>query len=180
MILLIGPSAVGKTEVAHELFNLFKIKKVITHTTRPPRINEKDGYDYHFVSEEQFLKMEKEGAFVETTNYNNHYYGTSKKELGDNKVIIVDPYGKKSFLALHNPTIVVFYLKADDETRKKRMIERGDTKEDIKKRLEKDLTWFNKDSEIGANYIIDSSLYSLSELATKIYNLYQEHLKNLK
>lgn len=177
MILLIGPSAVGKTEVANELNRLFHIKKVVTHTTRPKRKNEVIDVDYHFVSKDTFLKMQKENQFIETTFYNNHYYGTSKKELGENKVLIVDPNGKDAFLALKDPHIVIFYLKADDKTRKKRMIERGDSDEIIKSRLEKDLTWFNKESEYGANYILDTTSYTLEELAKTIYDLYINYLK---
>ena len=177
MILLIGPSAVGKTEVANELYRLYHLRKVVTHTTRPMRINEVIDIDYHFVSVEAFLKMQKDNEFIETTFYNNHYYGTSKKELGENKVLIVDPHGKDIFLALKDPHIVIFYLKADNETRKKRMIERGDSLITINNRLEKDLLWFNKETEFGANYILDTTSYSLEELASKIYTLYTNYLK---
>ena len=54
MILLAGPSASGKTEIAKILMKDFGIRKVVTHTTRPPRIGEKDGVDYHFVTREEF------------------------------------------------------------------------------------------------------------------------------
>ena len=180
MILLIGPSAVGKTEVANELFHLFHIKKVVTHTTRLPRKNEVNDIDYHFVTKETFLEMKKQNVFVETTYYNDNYYGTSRKELGNNKVIIVDPNGKNAFLSLKDPSIIIFYLKADDETRKKRMMERGDSEENIQKRLKKDLKWFNKESEYGADYILDSSKYSIEELAKKIFELYHTHFQNIK
>ena len=42
MIVLVGPSASGKTEAAKLLYSIYGIKKVITHTTRPMRIGEKD------------------------------------------------------------------------------------------------------------------------------------------
>ena len=50
MIILIGPSASGKTEIAQILEKNYNLKKVITHTTREKRINEKENVDYYFVS----------------------------------------------------------------------------------------------------------------------------------
>ena len=97
MIVITGASATGKTETARVLSTLFNIKKVVTHTTRPMRKGETDGVDYHFVSKEEFLKLKDEDYFVETTTYNNNYYGTSKKEISDDKVLIVETSGAKIF-----------------------------------------------------------------------------------
>ena len=41
----------------------------VSHTTRGRRAHEADGVDYHFVDREEFLRLKKEGAFVETTEY---------------------------------------------------------------------------------------------------------------
>ena len=54
MIVLSGPSASGKTEVAKRLMNQYGVKRVITTTTRPMRTGEVDGVDYLFVSKEKF------------------------------------------------------------------------------------------------------------------------------
>ncbi|MBQ2494305.1 MAG: guanylate kinase, partial [Bacilli bacterium] len=70
MILLIGASASGKTEIAKALFRLHGIKKAVTHTSRPIRPSETPDVDYHFVTEEKFLRLKEEGEFVETTDYN--------------------------------------------------------------------------------------------------------------
>jgi guanylate kinase len=75
MILLVGASASGKTEVAKDLYRLFGIKKAVTHTSRLPRPGEKDGVDYHFVDKETFLKLDSEGKMVENTFYNGNHYG---------------------------------------------------------------------------------------------------------
>ena len=52
MLILIGPSASGKTEVAKLLAKKYNITKIVTYTTRAPRINEINGVDYNFVSVE--------------------------------------------------------------------------------------------------------------------------------
>ena len=56
MIILCGPSASGKTEVAKLLATKYNIQKAITNTTRPIRVNEVNHVDYHFTSKEEFLK----------------------------------------------------------------------------------------------------------------------------
>lgn len=49
MLILIGPSASGKTEAAKIMINRYPISRVVTCTTRKKRINEIDGFDYHFL-----------------------------------------------------------------------------------------------------------------------------------
>ena len=146
MIVLVGPSASGKTEAAKLLYSIYGIKKVITHTTRPMRIGEKDDVDYHFVSKEEFLTLKEKNYFIETTLYNGNYYGTSKSEVSDNKVLIVDPNGVKSILSLNDPRIIIFRLNADSTTRFNRMIIRGDSIENIEQRISKDKDVFSEDA----------------------------------
>ncbi len=175
MIILIGPSAVGKTEIAKELFRLFNIKKVITHTTRPKRLNEINDVDYHFVTKNEFLALKSQDFFVETTFYNGNYYGTSKNEIRDDKVLIVDPNGKDAFLKLHNKDIVIFYLTADEKLREQRMKKRGDLPSAIEERINKDRIYFNEDAKKGVNYIIDNENKSLDEITREIYKKYTEN-----
>ena len=63
MIILYGPSACGKTEVAKLLASSYSIKKVITHTTRSKRVNEVNGVDYYFVTKEEFLSLKEQGIY---------------------------------------------------------------------------------------------------------------------
>lgn len=55
-IVLFGKTGSGKTTVAKEMEKL-GIKRLISYTTRPKRSDEKDGVEYHFVSEDQFFEM---------------------------------------------------------------------------------------------------------------------------
>ena len=100
MIILCGPSASGKTEVAKLLASKYNIKKAITNTTRPIRINEVNHVDYHFTSKEEFLELASKDYFVETACYNNNYYGCAKNEVADNKAVILEPQGVINFLKL--------------------------------------------------------------------------------
>lgn len=177
MILLVGSSASGKTEIGKFLRKEFGLLKVVTHTTRAPRKGERDGVDYHFVTEEEFLALERKGLFVETTFYNGHHYGSSKKEIDDDKVVIVDPVGLKAYLALKDPSIVTFLLKARQDTRIARMKERGDSKEDIAKRIAGDKIAFDSKHVEKTDYSIKTDTRSVEDISEEIY---ADYLKTLK
>lgn len=180
MIILVGASASGKTEVAKNLAKLYKITKVITHTTRAMRVNETQDVDYHFVTKEQFLALKQNDYFVETTFYNGNYYGTSKKEISDEKCLIVDPNGLKSFQLLSDPRIVTFCLVCSKDIRRKRMEKRGDLEENIIKRLSNDDIFFSKEAIGEVDYLINSEEMSIDELTDLVYNIYKKHLNNLQ
>ena len=62
MIILVGASASGKTEVAKELKKKYDIQKVVTHTTRTRRAQEIEDVDYHFVDTALFLKLDRKSV----------------------------------------------------------------------------------------------------------------------
>ena len=176
MILLVGASASGKTEIAKYLFRAHGIKKAVTHTTRMIRPSETPDIDYHFVSQAAFLAMKEKDAFVETTEYNGNYYGCSKAECADDKCIILDPNGIASFRKLNNPSIIVFYLRASETLREERMRGRGDEENAIQKRILNDRKAFNDSLLPLADYVIDCETGSIEELGEKIYSIYRERV----
>ena len=62
MLILVGPSASGKTEIAKLLDVKYHLTKIVTHTTREKSINQNDDIDYHFVSKDTFLNLKNGGA----------------------------------------------------------------------------------------------------------------------
>ena len=179
MLILIGPSASGKTEVAKLLARKYNITKIVTYTTRAPRINEVDGVDYNFVTVDEFAKLTQEDFFVETTYYNSNYYGTAKKDIKDDKCVILDPNGLKSFLALNDERIVSVFLDSDEKTRFNRMLLRKDSVEDAEKRLINDRIAFNLANLQGISFIVNSGDITLTDLTDKVMELYQGVLNNL-
>lgn len=177
MIVLVGASACGKTEIAKCLYRLYGVKKAVTHTSRTPRVGEVNGVDYHFVSKEEFLALKEKGAFVETTCYNGNYYGCSKAEISDDKVVIVDPKGLKSFLALNNPSVITFYLKCSEATRKARMEGRGDLPENIEARLKNDRVAFDDKEIAKTDFVIVTDEKPVDELAIEVYRSYMSALR---
>ncbi len=176
MIILVGASASGKTEAAKELGRLFSIKKAVTTTTRPMRVGEKDGVDYFFVTKEEFLKRVNEDKFVENASYAGNYYGCGKDQVADDKVLIVEPNGLHSFLALNDPNIVSFFIDVDEAIREERMRLRGDKEIDIKNRILSDKEHFSKESVGKVDHVVDANKLSIKEVATLIFELYQKSL----
>lgn len=173
MLILLGPSASGKTESAKIMINRFSISRVVTCTTRPKRINEIDGFDYHFLTELEFSNYKSLNYFAETAMYNNYFYGTPLNELKDDKLIILEPQGLESFLKLKTCSIVAIFLKTQEEKRIERMKERKDKPIDIKNRILSDQIDFDLDKINGLDLIIDTTDISISDLANKIYYSYQ-------
>ncbi|XP_073755318.1 leucine-rich repeat and guanylate kinase domain-containing protein isoform X1 [Callorhinus ursinus] len=83
MLVLAGPEACGKRELAHRLCREFStyFRYGACHTTRPPYFGEGDRVDYHFISQEVFDEMLNMGKFILTFNYGNHHYGLNRDTI---------------------------------------------------------------------------------------------------
>lgn len=172
MIILCGASASGKTVTALELQKKYGLKKAITTTTREKRVGETDGIEYFFISKEEFKKRLSENKFVESSLYNDNYYGCGIDQVSDDKVVVLDPNGLHSFKKLKDKNIVTFLLIADEKTRKERMISRGDKEENIQKRLTNDVVDFSLDKIGEVDFIIKTNKKTIEETADEIYKCY--------
>jgi guanylate kinase len=77
-----GPSGVGKGTLIRNLLRARpELELAVSATTRPPRPGERDGVDYHFLSDAQFDRRAAGGDFVEHASYAGHRYGTLRSEL---------------------------------------------------------------------------------------------------
>ena len=176
MLILVGPSASGKTEIANILISDYHMKKVVTYTTRPIRVNEVAGVSYNFVSMDEFIKMKENDEFVETTFYNNNYYGTRKKDVSSEKIVVLDLNGLQSFQEKMPDAVFSVYLDTAEETRILRMALRGDSREQIEKRIINDRQLFDKD-KIKVNHMIKNEHTSLEKLAETIHEIYVKNIK---
>lgn len=172
MIVLAGASASGKTEVAKMLFKKYGIVKAITTTTRDMRVGEINGKDYFFVDKNTFQAMIKDNKFVEFTHYNGNLYGSTKDQISRNKCVVVDPVGLKAYIDLHDKNIVTFFLNSTEQTRKQRMISRGDQFDKIDSRLIHDREAFKKENIPPVDYFIDSETQNVEQVADYIFEIY--------
>ena len=78
IVILSSPSGAGKTTLVKEISKKKNFNISISHTTRKPRLNEINGNDYFFVSENEFKNLINRDKFLEHAKVFNHYYGSSK------------------------------------------------------------------------------------------------------
>ena len=94
MFILSSPSGAGKTTLVKKISKNKNFSVSISHTTRTPRPNEKDGKDYFFTSKNIFKKLIKKKKFLEHAKVFDNYYGSSKdlviKKLKQGKNIVFD------------------------------------------------------------------------------------------
>ena len=145
IIIISSPSGAGKTTICKYLLKSFKnIEISISCTTRPQRKTEINGQDYFFLSNNDFIKLNKKKYFIETAKVFDYYYGSPykniKKAFKNNKHILFDidwQGAKKLRQNLDKSNIIDFFiLPPNKEELKKRLNKRGrDNNQEIKKRL---------------------------------------------
>lgn len=95
ILIISGPSGCGKSTLLKNVYKEIKDYYFsISSTTREPRVGEKDGVDYLFMTKEEFQEDIKMGNFLEWAEVHGNYYGTSikpiKKALKKGKLVIFD------------------------------------------------------------------------------------------
>ncbi|HOJ30882.1 MAG TPA: guanylate kinase [bacterium] len=142
LFVISAPSGTGKTTLVNKLKNQFEHLAVsISYTTRNPRKGEKHGIDYFFIAEEEFKQKISGGFFAEWAQVYDHYYGTSKhfidENLAENKIVLltIDTQGALQIKKKYPQAILIGILPPSMEEQKKRLEKRGETMENIKRRL---------------------------------------------
>ena len=176
MLIVIGPSASGKTQIVNELIANYNLNKMVTYTTRPMRVNEIDGKDYHFISKSEFEEKIKNDFFLEYVEYNQNYYGTAKNDITSDKVVILEKEGLKAYIKNARDKIKIVYVRCSKPIRRIRMKLRQDLEENINKRLISDDLVFGEDVEALADYVLDNSNTNVYDGALAVYKFYKPYL----
>lgn len=128
LLALFGESSAGKDSIQHWLEHKLKnVHGMVSYTSRPPRDYEKEGQEYHFITQEQFERLIVDNKMLEHTCFNNWYYGTYINELQKDKINVgvFNPAGIRSLLK-HSDTIDILpvWIKAGDKDRLLRSLKR--------------------------------------------------------
>lgn len=84
---VMGKSASGKDTIYNKLYESCpKMKKVIIYTTRPKREDEKEGVEYHFVSEEKLMEFERANKLIEKRVYHTVHGSWSYATVDDGQI----------------------------------------------------------------------------------------------
>ncbi len=142
-VVLAATSGTGKTTLARRLVQRSpRYVFSVSATTRPPRPGERDGVDYHFLSEPEFMRRVEEGAFVEWARVHDRLYGTPRKELeaaaarGEHVVLDIDVQGARQIRDSVPDACLIFVLPPSVDTLMARLEGRGtEAPEDVARRL---------------------------------------------
>lgn len=170
-----APSGAGKSSLVKALMELdARIRPSISHTTRAPRGQEKDGRDYFFVSHETFDNMIAQDAFVEWANVHNHRYGTSRKAVeekiaeGVDVILEIDFQGAVQIKNMFANAIGIFILPPSWEELRSRLERRAeDSPDTIEVRLKNaqiEVAQVNSFDFVIINELFDRALFDLKAI----------------
>jgi guanylate kinase len=143
LFVVAAPSGAGKSSLVKALLELdSRVQPSVSHTTRPPRGQEKHGREYFFVAAEEFDSMVLAGGFVEWAQVHGQRYGTSRKAIeeriaqGADVILEIDFQGALQIKRIFANAVLVFILPPSWEELRSRLEQRGeDSPEVIELRL---------------------------------------------
>lgn len=142
LIVLCGPSGVGKSTISRRLAEQMNVKYIVSATTRVKAPGDDQGKIYDHVSREEFFKRLDADQFLEYAQVYGDYYGTPKHPAldhlagGMDVLLEIDFQGAMQVRYAYPNALLVFILPPDEPTLLKRLTDRGrDSAEDINKRF---------------------------------------------
>ena len=183
ILVIVGTSGVGKDTLMNKILDKYsdKFKKVVSYTSRKKRPGEREGYNYHYVTKEEFLKLIEENKMIEFYFCGGNYYGLPKKELEDrtnfNKILYINigVSATEKLLEYNVPANFIAILPPSLEALENRLKGRKTESEKIiKERLK---TAKNEIKAINESRIFNFKIYN-DNLEETIFDL-EEKLKNL-
>ena len=138
LFVVAAPSGTGKSSLVKALMEVDAgVQPSVSHTTRPPRGQEKDGREYFFVDNETFDGMVSRGDFLEWALVHGNRYGTSRRAIehrigsGGDVVLEIDWQGALQIKRLFPDAILVFVLPPSLEELRARLTRRGEDAPDV-------------------------------------------------
>jgi guanylate kinase len=167
LIVLVGPSGVGKSTISRKLAERMHLKYIVSATTR--KQNEKDdlGKTYDYIDDQTFFKKLEHGEFLEYAKVFDEYYGTPKHPTmdylanGEDVLLEIDVQGALQVRFQYPDALMIFIMPPDEASLLHRLRERGrDTEEAIEKRYRgaKREIWMAKGSRAFDDMVINDDV----------------------
>ncbi len=179
IIAVSAPSGTGKTTIIKQILQKYpQIVFSISATTRPIRPSEKNGVEYFFIPEKEFLRKIENNEFVEWEKFYDYYYGTFKSTIEENinagKSILleIDVNGALSLKSIYPEAHLIYIMPPSFEELVKRLNERRTESEvDLEKRIKRakmELSLTDKFDYLIINKDLNKAIKETSELIKKI------------
>jgi guanylate kinase len=177
LIVITGPSGVGKGTLVKLMTQRHPQLRVSTSaTTRQPRLGERDGVDYFFLSKEDFETAIDNRELLEWAEYAGNYYGTPKAgvieqiEAGNYILLEIELAGARAIASIFPEAIRIFIMPPSIEELEQRIRTRGtNTEESIARRLEIARQEIAASDEFDFKVINDDLERAIAQLETAIF-----------
>lgn len=177
LLVVSGPSGVGKSTLTNRLRDDDRFWISVSATTRSKRIGEKDGVDYHFVSDKEFDQMIDKNEFLEWANFAGAKYGTPRKAVdmalasGKNVVLEIELNGARQVRKNSKDAVLIFIEPPTWEELKSRLEKRGTESEDSTQtrldRAKEELSAASEFDHVIVNHQVADSVAQLVSLALR-------------
>ena len=172
IIALIGEAGAGKDTLMKEFLKQHDFHEIISCTTRPPREGEKNGVNYFYYSEKDFLEKVNKNEMLEYTSFRDWFYGTSYDSVVKDKINIgvFNPDGVLSLLNRNDVDLQIVRITARDKTRLLRQLNRESSPdvEEIIRRYKTDKEDFKKINNIDYTELDNDGIFSIGASVTQI------------
>jgi guanylate kinase len=132
LVVISGPSGVGKTSILREVLRRTGATFSVSATTRPPAAGEREGVDYYFIDRDTFQRWVDEKRFIEVAQvFGRNWYGTPRepveRQLADGKVVVldIDVQGAAEVKKYMPECLAIFILPPSEDELHRRLRDRG-------------------------------------------------------
>lgn len=131
LIVISGPSGVGKSSIAHALAHKLDAVFSVSMTTRPQSAQDREGVDYYFVDASTFRAAVEEGRLLEWAEVFGNLYGTPREPVerqlaaGRDVILEIDVAGGRQVKAAKPDALAIFIDPPGEQALLDRLEKRG-------------------------------------------------------
>lgn len=164
IVCILGKTCAGKTTLERTLERV-GFKRLISYTTKTPRVGEVDGVDYRFVTHEQFQDLIRHDVLVEWAQHAGKYYGSPIPVGSELFVAVVNPEGYRQFKELYKQQVVGIYLNVKNEDAIQRNSMTPERRLDMERRLMEEKEQF-RGIENKVDLVIEAGTHVNAQVAS--------------